>query len=171
VAILHNPESNYVKAMAEWEQRPSEYTLGGLRPGRPFKFEAYPRMMYQARQTSSGKWAVTGEPPSRFGFPDDNSWDRACQEAARFTESCQTTVNDEAEYARKRDEGWRDTPGQAMEFRDALEKAVSNAAAERNYRDRNMSEAALSESKAAEVENFGHLAEIPEKTIRRRKTA
>jgi hypothetical protein len=154
--------------MAKWEQRPSEYTLGGLKPGRPFKFEAYPRMMYQARQANNGKWLVSMEMPSRFGFPDDNSWDRACLEATRFSEACQRIVNDEAEHKRARDEGWRDNPKEAMEFREALEKAVGDAAAERNFRDRNMSEKAKEESAAAEAEHFGHLPEIPEKPRRGR---
>ena len=166
--ILHNPQSNFTKEMAAWEQRPSEYTIGGLKPGRPFKFEAFPRMMYLAHQTNNGKWMVSMEQPSRFGFPDDNSWDRACQEALRFNEGCQRVVNDEAEYKRAKDEGWRETPKDAMEFREALEKAIGDAAAERNYRDRNMGEKAKEEVAAAEAEHFGHLAEIPEKPRRGR---
>ena len=165
---LHNPESEFVKEMAKWEQRPSEYTVGGLRPGRPFTGEIYPRMMYMAHQGSNGKWAVSGEQPSRFLFPDDNSWDRACQEAIRFSESCQRIVYDESEYRKARDDGWRDNPTEAMEFRDSLEKAISTAAAERNYRDRNMSENAKAEVAAAEAEHFGHLPEIPEKPKRGR---
>jgi hypothetical protein len=168
MAILHNPESPYVKEMAKWEQFPSEYTLGGLKPGNPYTFRPYPKMLYMARQTRSGKWAVSDELPSRFGFPDDQSWDRACQEVAKFNESCYRVVNDEAEDKRAHEEGWRDNPKMAMEWRESLEKAIGDAAAERNFRDRNMGEKAKAEAAKAEAEHFGHLAEIPEKPRRRK---
>jgi len=169
MAILHNPESNFTKEMAKWEQLPSEYTIGGLKPGNPYKFRPFPAMMYQARQQpGSGKWATTMDVPSQFGFRDVSEWDRACQEAARFNESCQRTVMDADEAKRATDEGWRPTPGEAMAFRDSLEKAISEAAAERNWRDRNVSEKAKEEVAVAEASNFGHLAEIPEKPKARR---
>lgn len=170
MSILYNPNSEFAKEMAKWEQFPSEWTAGGLKPGNPYVFRAYPKMLYCARRTPSGQWAVALGPPSRFGFHDENEWDRACQEAQRFTESCQKTVANEAEHkkALESGEGWRDDPKAAMEFREALEKAVGDAAAERNWRDRNMGEKAKAESAAAEAEHFGHLPEIPEQPVKRR---
>lgn len=162
MAVLLNPESPFVKEMAKWEQFPSEYTIGGNRPGNPYTFRPYPRMMFMARQTPSGKWDTALQPPAQFGFRDVNEWDRACMEAQKFTESCQRVVNDETEHKRAKDEGWRDTPTDALDFRNALEKAVGDAAAERNFRDRNMSEKAKEEVAQVEAETFGHLAEIPE---------
>ena len=167
--IIANPQSPYLQEMAKWEQRPTEWTLGGLKPGRPYVFEAYPKMLYMARQTPSGKWSTQLEQPSQFGFHDMNEWDRACQHAGRFTESCQRTVRDETEHKRAREEGWRDNPAEAMEFRNALEAAIGEAAAERNFKDRSMSEKAKAESAKAEAEHFGHLPEVPEAKRRGRR--
>jgi len=168
--ILYNPNSAYAKEMAKWEQFPSEWTIGGLKPGNPPTRRPYPRMLYKASQTSSGKWATSLAPPSRFGFRDENEWDRACQEAHRFNESNQKIVANEAEHrkAEESGEGWRDSQKEAMEFREALESAIGRAAAERNWQDRNMGEKAKAESAAAEAEHFGHLPEIKEKPRRGR---
>lgn len=164
---LVNPESPHTKEMVKWEQFPSRWTQGAA-PGNPWKFRAYPAMLYQARQLPNGKWAVADTPPQFFGFRDAQEWDRACQQTARFNESCQRTVQNEAEHARAREEGWRDTPQEAMEFREKLDKMIGDAAAERNARDRNMSEKALAESARAEAEHFGHLPEIPEQPTKKR---
>ena len=176
MTILRNPDSDEAKEYAKWEMLPSEWTIGALRPGNPYRKgndfgkpgAEYPRMLYKAHPIpGSGKMAVALQEPEFFGFRDQNEWDRACQSAARFTASCQKTVSSEAEHERARDDGWRDSPQEAMDFSEALQKAISNAAAERNYRDRNMGEKAKEESAAAEAEHFGHLPEIPEKPKRK----
>lgn len=170
--VLFNPNSEFAKEMAKWEQFPSQWTAGGLQPGNPPRgVRPYPRMLYCAHRNPSGQWAVSMDPPSRFGFRDENEWDRACQDAQRFTESCQKIVPNEEEHrkARESGEGWRDHPKEAMEFREALEKAIGDAAAERNWRDRNMGEKAKAESAAAEAEHFGHLPEIPEQPVVKRR--
>lgn len=157
--------------MAKWEMIPSEWTAGGLKPGNPYRKgneygkpgAEYPKMLYQAKQLPNGKWATAMIPPPFIGFRDQNEWDRAVQAALLFTSSCYRIVDNEAQHARARDEGWRDGPDEAMQFRDALEKAVGEAAAERNYRDKNMSPAAKAEVAQAESEHFGHLADIPVK--------
>src|SRR5439155_19426109 len=108
-----------------------------------------------------------------FGFWDQNEWDRACQAARHFSTSCQRIVKDEREHDLARSDGWRDTPTEAMEHADALQKAIGEAAAERNWQDRNMGEKAKAESANVEEEHFGHLGEIPAKPLppKRRKNA
>ena len=62
---------------------------------------------------------------------------------------------------------------EAQEHADALQKAIGDAAAERNWQDRNMGERAKAESAKVEEEHFGHLGEIPAKPLppKRRKNA
>ena len=169
MAILRNPESPHTKAMAEWEMYPSEWTIGGLRPGRPYQYRPYPKLLYKAQRIpGNGKWSVAMDEPTFHGFTDSNEWERACQYAQRFTASCQRIVGDEAEHKRAKEDGWRDSPKESLEFCDALDKAVGDAAAERNYRDRNMGAKAKAESKEFEAATFGHQPEIPEKPIKRR---
>jgi len=155
------------KEEAKWEQFERDVPRG-LKPGNPYTHRPYPWMLYKAAQMPNGKWAIAMERPLFFGFRDANEWQRACEMADKFTFDCQRTVQTAEEHARAREEGWRDTPGEAMEFRAALDKAIGDGAAVRNYEDRNMSEKAKAERDAAEAEHFGHLGEIPEKPIRRR---
>lgn len=172
VPLIIDPSNKNTIEKAKWEQFPVP-EIGGLKPGNPYVFRPYPKMLVQARQIppgaqGAGKWATSMAPPSRFMFQRDDDWARACNAAEEFTRSCQFTVNNEEEHKRAREEGWRDDEKEAIEFRAALDKAVSDAAAERNYLDRNMSEKALAESAKAEGEHFGHLGEIPAQPIKRR---
>lgn len=177
MAVLINPESEETKERAKWEMFHSQWTPGGLQPGNPYRKgnvygkagAEYPKMLYKAQRIpGNGKWATSMDVPEYFGFRTDDEWRRACERAERFTASCQLTVNTEAEHARAREEGYRDTPKEAVDFQHALEKEMGDAAANRNWHERNMSEKALAERDAAEAEHFGHLPEIPEKPIVRR---
>jgi hypothetical protein len=171
-----NPDSDETKERAQFEQFPgTEWCPAPLRPGNPYHFRQYPRMLYCARQIppgfpGAGKWAISMDPPQNFGFRTPEDWERARQAAMRFTESCQCVVNDEREHGRKREsgEGWCDSMPDAMEWRKKLEDQIGVAAAERNYTDRRMSDKAKEESAAAEAEHFGHLPVIPEKPKARR---
>ncbi len=132
-------ESGMGKELAKWNK--------------PYEFKQFPLMLYRAqRLPGSGKW-VTSDPTNEA-----------------FTLSCQRVVRSEAELeaAKREGVGWSDSPQSAIEWALGLEKEISNAAAERAYQDRNMSEKAKAESASAEGENFGHLPEIPEKPVARR---
>ena len=174
--VQTNPE--IAKERAKWEQHPTEFTLGGLRPGNPYVYRPFPKMLYKARQIppgmdGAGKHATSLSAPAFFGFRDQNEWQRACEGAYNFTKSCQMEVKDEREYDNMVKDGWRDGPQEAMAYAEALQNAVSNAAAERAHADRNMGEKAKAESAAFEEENFGHQPEIPAKPKRKyvRKSA
>jgi hypothetical protein len=155
------------KELAKHEQHDTEFVARGkgLKPGNPYVFRKFPMMLYRAqRLPGNGKFATAMQHPPAYEFDRDQAWERACAAADHFTKSCQHTVNNEAEYkaAIESGEGWRDTQKDAVAHQEALLKAVSTAAAERNHRDRNMSEGAKSEAAGFEGENFGHQAEIPE---------
>lgn len=167
--ILINPGSELAREEAKHEQHHTVKTLGGLTPGNPYVYRPYPAMLYKAEQIpTNGKWATSMAPPPNFGFNTSEDWDRACQQAAHFTRGCQLIVNDATEHKRMREEGWRDTPQEAMEFLEKLEKAVGDAAAERNWQDRNMGEKAREESDQIQADTFGHVPSIPEQPIKRR---
>jgi hypothetical protein len=156
--VLENPNSEYNKELAKWNA-PRPKTL-------------FPQMLYKAQRTpGSGKWATSMEAPSRFGFPDDVSWDRACQEAVRFAETCQRIVQDETERSRAMEDGWRPSPSLAVEAMQEKDKVIGDEAAQRAYRDRNMSEKAQAEVEQFEASSFGHQPEIPEKKKRAQRSA
>jgi len=169
--ILRSPESEETKEMAKWEQYPGgEWCPHPLQPGNPYRYRPYPKMLYKAQQNpQSGKWVCSQDTPANFGFRTAEEWDRACQAAAAFTTSCQCIVNDETEHKRRREsgEGWCESPQEALEWRQKLQDQIAEAAAVRNWEDRNMTDKAKDESAAAEADHFGHLPEIPEKPKRR----
>ena len=146
------PGSNYAREMEKFEQFPSKY---GQSPGNPYKYRPYPKMLYRAQ--------VVGRVRER---------ERADEQARRFTEECQRVVKDEREYQAALENGYRETPAEAVEYLEARQRAQGQAAAERNYADRNMSEAAKAEAAEAVQEAFSergeHLAAVPEKKRRGR---
>jgi hypothetical protein len=75
---------------------------------------------------------------------------------------------DAAEATNLESLGYRQGRTAAIAYVEGLEQAVAVAAAERNYRDRNMGEKARAESQAAEDATSQHLAEVPVTPIRRR---
>jgi hypothetical protein len=167
--ILINPGSVSAIEEAKHEQHQTLKTLGGLKPGNPYVYRPYPAMLYKADHLpGSGKWATAMAPPRNFGFQSSDDWDRACQEAAQFTKNCQLIVNDATAHKKAREEGWRDTPDEAMEFRAKLDKIIGDAAAERNWEDRRMTDKAKAESDQIQADTFGHMPEIPAQPIKRR---
>jgi hypothetical protein len=59
--------------------------------------------------------------------------------------------------------------GEAAKAYQAAQQTLAVEAAERNHRDRNMSEKALAESNAVEQESSRHLGEIPRTPIKRHR--
>lgn len=155
------------KEEAKWEQFERDCPRG-LSPGNPYVKRLYPWMLYKAHQMPNGKFAVSQDEPTFFGFRDANEWQRAKDEATRFTTSCQRTVMSETEHERARADGWRNSPQEALDFQASLQKLMGDEAARQNFADKNMSEKALEEKRKLEADHFGHLPEIPAQPIVRR---
>ena len=163
-----------LKDQAEWEMFETRITTNaGRPPGRPWKFQMYPKMVYKAlEEPGTGKWKVSMDLPPRYTFPNDETWGRACQQAEMFGNACQRIVNNEEEHkaALQSGEGWRDNPQEALAWRSKLETDVSTAAALRNDGERHMSEKAIAERDRIEQAHMGrHLPEIPEQPVKRHR--
>ena len=161
------PGSNLQKEYAKFEQFPySKWAFGEA--GNPYEYRPYPKMMYKA-QRYEGRIACNAAPPRRRDFRDDSDWSMAIEEANRFDTSCQLTVTNETERSRAWENGYRDSPVEAVEAMQARDRAIADAAAHRNYEDRNMSEPAKREIAAAQAAVGGeHVPVIPEKKRRGR---
>lgn len=146
------PESEEGKELAKWN---------APRPHPP-----HPKMLYMARQLPNGKWSA--------GESTDSLWislfgeARGIGAAEQFSRTCQRIVGDEYEERVAKNEGWRETMAEALEHHEKLERFVADAAAHRNFEDRNMSELAKAEIASAEAETMNHVAEVPEKPKRGR---
>jgi hypothetical protein len=134
----------YRREMEKWEQR-------GYNPAN----HPYPKMLYRAQQRPDGAWSV-GEALDRMISGQPGS-------AEQFSNSCQTIVKSEEEHRKAREQGWRDSSKEAMEYRELLDKSIADAAAYRHWQDRNLSEAAKAEAEEADAATMEHVAEVPAK--------
>ena len=164
--IVVVPGSTYAKEMAKHEQFPSKY---GSTPGNPYTYRPFPKMVYQAQVWQGKVVCMATVEPNAYVNPAEQL--RAEEAARAYTERCQRTVNDQMEYQRALESGFRESPVEAVEYLEAKQRSIADAAAERNYADRNMGEKAKAEA-AAEVkrafnEEGSHLPAVPEKPIKR----
>ena len=146
--LRYNPESEIGKELAKWEKKPEGHP-------RPF-----PKMLYKANKRPDGILSVCEA--------EDSVFNGQLGAAEAFNRKCQRVVENEQELSEALERGWRQTIPEAMDFIEAKEKIISDAAAHRNYEDRNMSEAAKAEAKAVEESTELHVPEIPEKPKARR---
>jgi hypothetical protein len=95
--IVHNPNSGYSKEARKWDLPKSQ---GGMRPDH---YEHFPKMIYKARRPDSGG-------PIRCVDPGNE----------QFSGSNQLTVRSEAELREALENGWRETPQEAVEYASPL---------------------------------------------------
>ena len=158
--------SEYEKELARWD---TPRRLGGFRPD---GYEPYPMMLSKAIKKDNGQWSVCEMPPPRHAYPPgqtgDVAWDQAVRYAEEWTKQCQLTVRNQDEYDRAIQAGWVLGQDAAIAKAKAWDKAIADAAAERNYRDRNISDRARAEVDRVEASTHEHVAEIPETPIKKR---
>ena len=143
-------ESHLGKELLKWE-RPADY--------RP-ENHPYPKMLYRAKHRPDGRRSVMETVDSVVGgYPGA---------AEQWSRQCQLTVQDDYEKQRAYEQGWRDTPREAIELLEQRDNVVSTATAERHASDLRMSEKAQAEAAAADQTTLKHLPEIPETKVRRK---
>lgn len=150
---LISTESEEGKEYLRWERKPD------YNPNAPEN--QYPRMLYRANKRPDGVVSVNDVSDSMFGGQAGT--------AEAFNRGCQRIVANEREEQAALESGWRRTQQDALESYERKERGLGDAAAHRAYEDRNMSEAAKAEVKAAEVETPAHVAEVPEARRWKRK--
>jgi hypothetical protein len=144
--VQYAPETEMGKELARWNK--------------PYRFEMFPKMVYRAKRMPNGKYSA--------GIGDDSELGGKPGAAEQFSSACQQIVKDEFEYTRAKENGWRDSQGEAVEYAEQREDKLAKEAAHRAHDDRNMGEKAKEEVKAAEAESFEHVAEVPEQPKKRR---
>jgi hypothetical protein len=138
--IVHNPASAYAREMAKWEMGYSPYGPPG-RPREVVGHQRWPAAFYRmSRSKTNGDFVI---------------------EEFLLAES-------ERHAAELESRGFREGRAAAQGYVEELEQAVAEAAAERNYADRNMSEKAKAISAAAEDAVSGHLGEVPRTPVKPR---
>ena len=144
--IVVVPGSPTAREYSKFEQFPSRFT-GNASPGNPYVYRAYPKMLYKA-QHFQGKACCMAAPPDPAEFKDGREYERAEEQARRFTEKCQRIVNSEDEHRRFISDGWCESPDEAVKYLQGRDRHIANETAERAYQDRNMSDLAKREVEA-----------------------
>lgn len=132
-AIQINPASGYAVEMRKWE---TTYTRFGP-PGRQYVYEEYPRAMFLA-----------GHPEGRPGL-------------IVILHGSTRTVHTDAERTAAERDGYDADQQTAIEKQQARDREMARAAAESNFADRRMTEAAQAERAEVEDAVATHVAAIP----------
>jgi hypothetical protein len=151
-------ERGHMKALAKANARISQ---GGTHAD---GFQEFPKMLYRAKKHPfGGKFYVSLD-------EDELSPDRTrvLVDAQAFNRQCQMTVEDAEKEARAREDGWRPSQAEAVQYRLDEDKREAHEAAARNHADRNMSEKALTEAKRVEEATPTHMGEIPQTPVKHR---
>lgn len=109
-------------------------------PGRPFVFREYPKMLVKASRATGGP---------------------------KITDTI--TAANPSEEATLLSRGWSLTQEAAIEAIHAQDRDIAQAAAERAFSDRRMSERAQAEARAADDATPAHVPVVPETPIRKRR--
>ena len=166
--IVPTPGSRYLQEVAKFEQHHSKFTAGTKGPGNPYVYRPYPKMLFRAEHIK-GVAHCMAPPLERIEYRDQRQFEHMEEQARKFTERCQRIVKDEAEHHRAAEDGWRDSPQEAVECLKAKDLGRSTATAERLHEDRNMSPEAQAEAQAqTEAAGGAHQPEIKRKPVRRR---
>jgi hypothetical protein len=153
VPVLITPESELGKELARWD---TPKRLGGMKCN---GYEPFPKMVYKALKKDTGKVVCMEPEPSPIGFLTDAEYLRACSQAAAITAQCTRIVHDDDQFRQAKNEGWRESPADALEAFEALEQAVARAAAEANHAAQRMTPKAQAERKAREAATDKHIPE------------
>lgn len=160
IAVI--PGSPYAKYMSQFESSP----VGGFAAGNPYKYRPFPKMLYHAERVN-GAPVCMGAPPDPYNPAYSTNpalFERDVLAAQRFTEKCQRIVNDEREFQKAMEGGWRESPEDAVAFLIQRDKNTSKLDAHREYEDRNLSDSAKAEIMAEREARGGDpIAEMPEK--------
>ena len=127
-----------IPAESQWGQELARWN-------KPYRYEQFPQMLYRAKRRIDGPVIVD---------PGD--------------QNCKLQVMSENELRGALERGWRERPEEALELFESREQHRGLEAAHRAHDDRNMSERAKAEAKAAEAETVEHVPEVPEKRRARR---
>lgn len=142
MGVVLNPDSELAIEQAKWNK--------------PYRYEPFPRMLYLAHEHANGK-VQCGDPRVAMGD----------QEAEAFTRRCQRIVRSEQEMGLAIENGWRESPDDAIALVEGAKRDVSTAAAERHFADQRLSPKARAEAAEVDAATDAHVADVPAPKRRR----
>lgn len=141
------------KELLKWERKP------GYNP----KNHPYPKMLYRAVKCADGVVRATKDEPSQYEYTKETMglMQRDADAARSFNLANQITAQNEDHHALLKGQGWCESMSEAVEQCKQNEYRLQDATAARLIDDRNMSEKARAEARAAEVATEEQVPMIP----------
>lgn len=164
--VVINPASEIGKELRKWEQHHTAHSIDEnyeSRPGNPYVFREYPKMLYKAMKRSSGQVACQLPPPPLHLFSGPNAtdeWQREMVAVETFNNACRKVVQDEAQERLASGQGWSTSQQGAIDRFEQDERAIGNAAAEAAHAVRRMSASAQAEYADAERQTIEHVTDV-----------
>lgn len=161
--VVINPASEWGKELRKWEQHPTKYALdenGDMKPGNPYVFRPYPRMLYRARPNPQGQVVCLMAMPDTYAFQEANQYERAVLQVDTFNKSCQKIVESEDAERLACGQGWCVTPHLALARYEEEQQAIARAAAEAAHAAQRMTEKAKAELATAEASTHQHVTDV-----------
>jgi hypothetical protein len=162
MAVVAQPETAAGRELAKFEQHRTKYTSDDVPPGNPYQYRQFPQMLYKANYHPIEKRMVCmADPPQLIAFATQAEFQRAENYVEQFNRSCYRIVKSEDEERIAKNDGWRNSPKEALDECERSRRAVADIAANRHYSDQTMSESARAEAASADASTDDHLADIP----------
>lgn len=160
--IQISPHSELGKELRKWEQHHTPYAIdenGDMKPGNVYRFQPFPAMLYRA-SVVNGKGVVTLDPPNPLLFERADAYQRAEILVDTQNKANQRIVHSDDERRRAMNEGWRESPQEALALHEEREIAIANAAAEAAFHAQRMTEQAKAEFAHAGGQTDKHVVDV-----------
>jgi len=143
-----SPNTEYGKELAKWEMRQSRFTNDDVPPGRAnVPFQEYPKMLFRAvKHPKTGQTVCIETPPNPMLYDNPQAYERACAATEQLNRDCCKTVLDDVAERNAKNEGWRNSPAEALIAHEERMCAIAEETARRHYSDRSMSPEAQAEA-------------------------
>lgn len=149
--ILRTGDSEYDKELKKWDTPKSQGGYG------PDGFEPFPKMLYKAfRREDKGGKVMCGDMDAVYASDPQR---QVLAEA--FNKQCQRTVRSQGEYEQAKNDGWCDSPADALAYHEKLQQDIAQAAAEAAYSVQRMSDKAQREYREADQASEHPTADVP----------
>lgn len=169
-SIVINPHSELGRELRRWEQHYTHLVPPGTKPGNPYVYRPYPKMLYKAQRNAKGKVLCVEAPPHPWDFERGEQYERAILMFESFNKSNQKIVDDEAAERLAKGQGWCESPQAAVEQFEREQQAVGNAAAEVAFAAQRMSPEARAELHTVERTTHEHTVDVKPKRKYTRKS-
>jgi hypothetical protein len=170
--IIHNPSGATSDELRKWEQHNTIYAMtpdGDFKPGNPYVFRPYPKMLFKAtKNPKTNKMSVGEVQPAPWLYTNMQDLERDTNFVEGFNRQCQKIVQNEDEHLKAKGQGWCDLQEDALAQAEREYEAMAEEAARVHYQVARMGELAKREFNEADRATSKHILDVKPKRKRGR---